>query len=91
MSYSFGSHVITGTVIDACLDPTAGDASVWGPAVSTRDGNGYLILTIVVQPDGTLKTRAKFEKLESDGATRFDEQCSTSLAFAPGTGTLTFW
>ena len=91
MAYSFGVHVITGTITDACLDATAGSAVVWGPGFSTRDGDGYLVLTLVLQPDGTLKTLAKFESSEYSGAIRFGKQCSTGLALASGTGSLTFW
>jgi len=91
MSYRFGTHEISGSITDACLHPSAGDATVWGPATSSKYGAIFLVLTLVQEDDDTVSTRAKYMTFEGDAITRFGTQCKTAAAYANGSGSLRFW
>jgi hypothetical protein len=93
-TYAVGDRSMDVAVLDVCLDPDAGTATVLGfgdPSWVT--GEGYMVLTLVDTGGGTMATRALlFDAADEVGArSAFVSQCATGTTGATGgTGFLIF-
>lgn len=91
-SYSVNGNTMDVEVIDVCLDEAVRTATVWGSGTSSKDGPGFMVLTLVDTGGGTMSTRALFFTDEVDAETAFASQCATPTTGASGgTGFLTFF